>query len=436
MWIERISFENYRGFAELDLEFKSGFNVIVGRNGSGKTSILKGLVDGLAHIVGNIQEGGPTYLAMANDDVVFTRALQMGSSYRFEKQYPTTITLTAQYELGLFEWKCVKESGRTDHFSVGGSPPFDYYRSMRSSKWDPIKLSGALPIFAFYRAQRAWSTYQQPSEMVAATQRLSRSHGYSEWSDAASGIAGLFAWAISKCLERLEVAVERGISFHDVDDDELALVNEALSLALEGSKGIRYDLKAKTLLVEWLDDSRNATWFEHLSDGQKAVIGLVADIARRISIINPNLGKGATQVTSGVVLIDELDVHLHPSWQRLLPNALKRAFPRMQFITTSHSPQVLGELSVEEIMLLDGRQVFQPRVSYGLDASRVLEEIMGTSARPKYVEELIQRVDEALSENNLELARVTIARLEEVASGIPELTGARAQLRRKELVGR
>src|SRR5207253_331116 len=113
---------------------------------------------------------------------------------------------------------------------------------------------------------------------------------------------------------------------------------------IENIQGLRYDLKAKTLLLEWhaLDVSKGpATQFEHLSDGQRVVISLIADIARRMCLLNPHLGLEAIRQTPAVILIDELDIHLHPQWQRKIVKGLKTAFPAAQFIAASHSPQVI-----------------------------------------------------------------------------------------------
>ena len=133
-----------------------------------------------------------------------------------------------------------------------------------------------------------------------------------------------------------------------------------------------------------------------MSDGQKTILGLVTDIARRMCLLNPHLDSNVTKSTPGVILIDEFDVHLHPRWQRTIVQSLKSAFPAVQFIATSHSPQILGELKPDEIILLRRERVDHPTVSYGLDSSSVLEEIMEADSRPEAVEALIREVFAAL----------------------------------------
>lgn len=117
--------------------------------------------------------------------------------------------------------------------------------------------------------------------------------------------------------------------------------------------------------------------FHDLSDGQRGMIALFADIARRIFLLNPHLGEDALANTTGVIIIDELDIHLHPGWQRSIAPALQKAFPKIQFIAASHSPQIIGSLKPEEVILLQGGESSHPSVTYRLDSSSVLEAVMG-----------------------------------------------------------
>src|SRR5690606_17282698 len=189
----------------------------------------------------------------------------------------------------------------------------------------------ALPVMAFYRANRHWNQ-PQPHEMQAATARNARTDGYASWWDASLDSSALQSWVISKCLERFQTSSESGTPFDDIQSDGLALVNQALAAAVEDTKGLKYDLKQKSLLVEWSNTKRDPTAFENLSDGQRAVIGLVADIARRMCVLNPQLAQVVTSETSGVVLVDELYRHLHQRGHRILISVLRHALSKVQFI--------------------------------------------------------------------------------------------------------
>ncbi len=172
-----------------------------------------------------------------------------------------------------------------------------------------------------------------------------------------------------------------------------------------------------------------------LSDGERNMLALVGDMARRLSVLNPCLAN--PNAGHGVALIDEIDLHLHPRWQREIVGKLQRTFPNCQFIISTHSPQVLGELAAESIYLLrQGQDVGHPQVSYGLTSGQVLEELMDAQARPAAVETQLSAIYENIERSNLSQAKALLTELQQRAPGIPEIAGAEALLRRKEVLGR
>lgn len=432
MRIDSIRMENYRCYADSTVDFRPGFNVIVGVNGSGKTSLLNAICEALNGVLGHMQVPGMS--SLQDERAVRLVMTEVQKRIRFEPQYPVKITAHGDAEGVAINWYVGKASQASDPFVRGMKP--DVPRTL-ASYLHRSHQGRVLPLVTFYRADRHWNP-EAAGELQAATQRNARADGYANWWNASLDADALMMWVIAKHLERLEALSEGSDPPESSADDELARLNGALADAVEGIEGLRYDLKKKSVLVDWHSDApiRDSTPFENLSDGQKAVIGLVADIARRMCLLNPHLGQDATRKTDGVVLIDELDVHLHPHWQRILTKGLKKAFPSVQFIVASHSPQVLGELTPEEIIVLRPEGAAHPQVSYGLDSSRVLEEIMGTSSRTAEVEAALSDLFTALERNELGSARSMLKRLQDTAPGIAELAGAEALLKRKEVLGR
>lgn len=443
MKFNSIYLENYRSHASLQIDFKAGFNVIVGVNGSGKTSILKAICDALTGFTNWMQISLGNYQAFSDSNVARLKGEVYQGRYRFEPQFPVKVSATAELleHDSICIWSVEKVS-QISHPQLSGVPPgqlWSFQEQNRTSESEERRRNLVLPVITFYRANRHWNQ-AQPHEMQAVTVRNAKTDGYNSWWNASSDSSALQGWVISKCLERFQISSESGIPFDEIDSDELALVNGALRTAVEGIKGLKYDLRQKSLLIEWAtapdEPIKQPTAFENLSDGQRAVIGLVADIARRMCVLNPQLGLNVTIKTPGVVLIDELDMHLHPRWQRILTGGLKRAFPEVQFIVASHSPQVLGELHPEEIILLRANSTTHPQVSYGLTSSQVLEEIMDADARAPEVQQMLGETFEFLERGELDGAKDKLNELEATASGIPELAGAWALLRRKEVLGR
>lgn len=436
MKIENLCLRNYRGHESLDLVLDPHFNLIVGLNGSGKTSILDAVCTALTGFPAFVGLNHIGYYAPL-DTVAPVRMTHVAieGRYRVQYHYPASVSASADVlDLGC-AWSITKNGDGQGAIYGGRLPGSIYQERSASNATQPDKSQVNLPVLAFYRANRRWSS-PLPSEMNAAVSRIERADGYKSWWDASVDVTSLQSWVISKCLERYQSSSETGKKFDDIDSDELALVNGALSSAIEEMAGLKYDMRQKSLTLEWMLPGRDSTSFENLSDGQRAVVALIADIARRMCILNPHLGKQVTKITPGVVVIDEIDMHLHPKWQRLLIRGLKAAFPEVQFVAASHSPQVIGELQPHEIILLRDGNTAHPRVSYGLTSSQVLEEIMSADARTPDVEELINSLFQSLERSELTEAREKIAQLESIAPGIPEIAGGRALLKRKEVLGR
>jgi len=171
-----------------------------------------------------------------------------------------------------------------------------------------------------------------------------------------------------------------------------------------------------------------------LSSGERMIILLVAEIARRLTIANKN--KAEVLNGKGVVLIDELDLHLHPNWQRNIVGALKATFPNVQFIATTHSPQVLSSLKASEIIEIDGDKVYSPSVNpYGRDTNNILSTVMNDGARSKDREALINSIFINFAEDKNEKAIEQFEQLKPMLSEDDPIIGRiESIVKRKEIL--
>jgi predicted ATP-binding protein involved in virulence len=145
--------------------------------------------------------------------------------------------------------------------------------------------------------------------------------------------------------------------------------------------------------------------------------------------LNPNLGEKALLETPGVALVDELDLHLHPKWQRRVISDLKKTFPRVQFIATTHSPQLIGEALPEEIRILENGGVFKPERSFGVDSDEILEEVMKSNRRNIEVDGLLKRLSELIDGEDIDRARKVLSQVEaRLGANDPEVTGANTMI--------
>ena len=154
---------------------------------------------------------------------------------------------------------------------------------------------------------------------------------------------------------------------------------------------------------------------------------MVVDIAMRLAIANSG---NKSLHGEGIVLIDEIEQHLHPEWQRKVIPALSDTFPNLQFIVTTHSPQVLSKVKKENVFILeDGKLVQNVPFTYGRNASAILFEIFGVTDRPIEVQEKINRCSQLLEEENYADAKTLLKELIDLLGENDEaVVGARTQL--------
>ena len=181
----------------------------------------------------------------------------------------------------------------------------------------------------------------------------------------------------------------------------------------------------KSIRLDRLPRSLEAS---QLSDGERGVLAVVLDLTRRLARANPNIPDPAAGA-SAVVLIDELELHLHPKWQRQITRDLLKAFPLCQFIATTHSPQVIGEIEHEGIQIIAEGTVYSPTHSYGLDSSRVLEEVMDSDTRAKEVKDLLSEISRVIGQQQYDRGRKLLKQLaKRLGENDPEVTRLRTLL--------
>ncbi len=177
---------------------------------------------------------------------------------------------------------------------------------------------------------------------------------------------------------------------------------------------------------------------DQLSDGEKCLLAMVGDLARRLAIANPALEQ--PHEGEAVVLIDEIDLHLHASWQRTIVRNLRKAFPKCQFVLTTHSPQVVSEVPAECVLGLKRSkhavQLVQPYGTYGLDSNRILEDVMGVDERPKPVKKNLRQLFSEIEDGDIEAATAPLEKLRGKIGSDPELAKEDAMIRRKEILAR
>ena len=223
-------------------------------------------------------------------------------------------------------------------------------------------------------------------------------------------------------------------------DKKLVAVRKAIYSLISEFSDLRIRRSPLQMTVnKTIGDKVEELSINQLSDGEKCLLAMVGDIARRLAIANPSLDDPLQG--EGIVLIDEIELHLHPQWQHKIIPRLTETFPNCQFIVTTHSPQVLSHVQPENIYILqstpNGIIASYPESSYGRDSNQILEDYMGTPERPQDIKDKILKIFQVIDQNDLAEAKKLCESLgSEIGSDEPELIRARAVIKRKEILGK
>jgi predicted ATP-binding protein involved in virulence len=220
-------------------------------------------------------------------------------------------------------------------------------------------------------------------------------------------------------------------------DKKLVAVREAVYSLIPEFDNLRVRRNPLRMTV---NKNKQELTVDQLSDGEKCLLAMVGDIARRLAIANPSLDDPLQG--EGIVLIDEIELHLHPQWQHKIIPRLTETFPNCQFIVTTHSPQVLSHVQPENIYILqstpDGIIASQPESSYGRDSNQILENVMGVSAYPEDIEKDLSELFRLIERNDLVGAKQLREQLSSRMPGPsdPQLIKAGVIIKGKEILGK
>lgn len=411
MKITRLSVAGLRAFEQAQFEFDATFTLLVGVNGVGKTTILEALRIGLSRLL-------PQFTASrSRPDTFIVDDIRVGGS---------ALTIDFDFTLNGTEhhWLLHKQRAQNVPHKDG---------IVREQTLETPDRETLTPVFG-KDAKALKSAKVQPIALYFATRRSMVSDEQAMIGRARGGQATAFAEALSPRPLRLAyladwmLAQERLSTELPRADEHLKAFRAAAQRFLPDCQDLRAekdDKEKPRLLVTKGGVSLDV---RQLSDGERSMLALVLDLAQRLSQANPGLGDPVRD-GAAVVLIDELDLHLHPKWQRRVGGQLTGTFPNCQFIATTHSPQIIGEVSPDKIQMIKDGKVYAPPRSFGIDSSRVLEEVMDTKSRNPAVEEEIGRIAKLIADHKSTEARTAIEALsKDIGADDPEITRARTLL--------
>lgn len=359
---------NFRGIVEQEIEFKPGFNLIKGENGKGKTSILEAIAVGLGGFIAGLEDVNTRHFTV---DEVRTEFPKVGDgSYGKKHHVPVEVVLTVDLYGKSFEWLRGKNSIKASRSTI---QPRDVCKEAERMAED-VKVE--LPVLAYLGAGRVWTQKKEKAENVFRKQYF-RTVGYIDALVEASSVKLLMNW----CVKMEQVAWQKEEKIAEYEAVKCAVAKFMDCMEERGGHKIFYDKQEEQLMYQ---TEKAVEPIGQLSAGYQSLIWTVFDIAYRMAVLNPHkLDKIAE--TKGVVLIDELDMHLHPKWQWNVIRALQSTFPNVQFIATTHAPVLFASDKDVWLIDVDGDEVKYEYSHYGIDVNTSMAIYQG-------IEEIPQRV--------------------------------------------
>jgi predicted ATP-binding protein involved in virulence len=355
-YVKELSLNNFKNFEQENFEFAFPFTLIIGNNGRGKTAILDALSIALSNYLLGFELKTPIR-DLQYDDVRRQTYKRGTNNTTIEPQFPASLSGEFIINGDQLEYEItttLKDKVEQDL----------NLRALSNQTYQHLEQDNnlILPMIAYYGTGRLWKLpHNNQNNRKDIFKKNDRTDGY------------------IYCLNP-DVNLQWFIEFLEQEDkssNSLSVIQSTIKECLneEGWTNIeyKYDQSGEGEVCAENKDG-NLLPIRMLSDGIRNMLVMVADIAYRCAVLNPNLGINAAQETPGIVLIDEIDLHLHPKWQRRVVEELHQAFPKIQFIATTHSPFIIQSLRLGSLINLDSDE---PVEYYNQSIEDITENVMG-----------------------------------------------------------
>lgn len=369
MRIENIHIQNFRGIEDLKIDLHPQFNLLIGENGSGKTAILEAMAVGIGAFFSGMPGVNSRHIRDA--DLRYFKSPEGSHEYAFK----TRVDVKGRVDKEQISWYKEREgekgSNKMGKRSSIRAVSEDLNKAIRDSR---RKEYLNLPVLAYYSTARLWKEGREnkKDEEKKVKNLPSRYRGYKDALEIKSTFSIMLDWFKAKFLEK---ATNNETSF------QLECVKDVIIKNIPDAKNIKWIFdkdKIQTLYIVFKDETEIP--FHFLSDGYRNLLAIFADLAYRCVTLNPHFGKEANFKTEGVVMIDELDLHLHPAWQQDIVKKLKNSFPEVQFVATTHSPFILQEMDDNEVYKINSTAddiLFPLKGLNRLGVEDIAEEVQG-----------------------------------------------------------
>lgn len=416
MILKEIELENFKSFEKIALKFEKGFNLLVGNNGAGKTSVLTGISSGLTAIfekVNHIQCEG-----IKVEDIRSRRTLSGDVIVNTEYFLPTKISCTIS--LNNIDFSVIRE--RKDHSTTAKTTSNPKLLTNKIKEMINTPKEN-LPVLSFQQSKRLWDIKEAENDLKIVQIEMERINGYVSCLKEKSPAKTLLPWiyAMNFSAFQKKMTIKEYEMFERIVNQFMHKINDDGNFSSDFK--IHYGVTERDVNFQ----SENESFLlSQLSAGYQSILCIVMDIAYRSMTLNPNINLEENPIT-GIVIIDEIDMHLHPEWQWKIIDALTSTFPSVQFIAATHSPIVISSCKNANIILIDeNHEIDYLPSGYGVSVNDVLDLRLGSIDKPKVVSKLVADFDEAMETFDKDTVQKKITKLEkELGNDHPQVVAAR-----------
>ena len=394
MKIKNIDIHNYKGIENLHVDFHEGINLLIGNNGAGKTSLLNAISVMVSDSL-SLLKGVRTL--QINDDVR-TSAKMIGDTVsQLTAFYP--VELAADFELDGKEYPGKKIKASDVEQEKNAQLQLAQRMKELSSEAGHI-----LPLLCFQRAGRG-QAFQHTVRLPE--KKPDRIDGYRDAFSKESVIDHVAAW----CLQMDYAEYQRKQKIREYETFR-EIVGKFMNLMDQEAENptIFYSSEVGNVVY---DNGKEAVAIYHLSDGYQSVLCLIMELAYRVVMLNPNIDP-ALREQEGIVLIDEIDIHLHPEWQWKILSVLESVFPAVQFIIATHSSIVLSSAKKAHLYLMTSPNTVQELPNaYGYTINDILSYRQGSNEMPPEIKFYYHQLEEYLDHGSEKEIQDLMKRAEE-----------------------
>lgn len=424
MKLKSVTLRNFKGIEELTFPFDGKTTILFGVNGVGKSTILRAIDLIYANIISRLMNSKKKLAQLEYDDISYGKSkATVKAIFSFEDgsemKYSRAIDRAKSRTHNLKELKALTEKFESSYLVKG-------YDDGKGN-WIEEEDNKNMPVFVNYGVNRL--VLDVPVR-VSNKEQFTKLSAFDKAIESTIDFRNLFKWFRNQEDIENQAKVRENVAY---EDKSLSAVKRAMLAMLDGFEDIHIDRKPLAMKVK--KDGKYLK-INQLSDGEKCTIALFGDLARRMALANPQMINPLEG--TGVVLIDELDLHMHTSWQRKVLRVLKKTFPNIQFIITTHSPQILGEVDDTFNLFYLNRDTQNEKIllkTYesfiGWDANMILEDVMETTSVNQEIKEMRNKVFDYIENKQYDEAEKLVDFLEEKTDGYLEnLTKARILISR------